>query len=101
MGAASFTGLLFLGCGPLAVVFVLCLASKSFLVLLALGRCAWWGGGWAQPRRACFPPFQACKGGSLRALGLLSLRCSAFYWLCTLLLISALFRGEQRGLGQA
>lgn len=54
MGAASFTGLLFLGCGPLAVVFVLCLASKSFLVLLALG--------------------------------------SAFYWLCTLLLISALFR---------
>ena len=69
MGAASFTGLLFLGCGPLAVVFVLCLASKSFLVLLALGRCAWWGGGCARPRRARFPP-NSLQDCSLRTLAL-------------------------------
>ncbi len=55
MGAASFTGLLFLGCGPLAVVFVLCLAAKSFLVLLALGRCAWLGAACVQTPPSCFP----------------------------------------------
>lgn len=38
MGAAAFTGLLLLGCGPLAAVFAVCLMRRSFLVLLALGR---------------------------------------------------------------
>eukprot|EP00887_Chlorella_sp_A99_P004267 scaffold15.g4267.t1 len=55
MGLAGFAGLLLLGAGPIASVFLVCLARKSFLVLLALA--------------------------------------GAFYWLVTLFVISALFRG--------
>jgi hypothetical protein len=39
MGLAGFIGLLLLGCGPLFAVFTLLISRKSFLVLLALGRC--------------------------------------------------------------
>lgn len=39
MGALGFFGLLFLGFGPLVVVFLACIARKSFLVLLGLARC--------------------------------------------------------------
>lgn len=39
MAAAGFFGLLLLGCGPLAAVFVVCISRSSFLVLLTLGRC--------------------------------------------------------------
>lgn len=38
MGAAGFFGLLLLGCGPLAAVFLFSIAPASFLVLLTLGR---------------------------------------------------------------
>jgi len=38
MGALSFFGLLFLGAGPLIIVFLAVVARKSFLVLLGLAR---------------------------------------------------------------
>lgn len=57
MGAASFVGLLLLGGGPLLSVFLVCLARKSFLVLLALGRCV--GAGGRPPARSL-----AVAGGS-------------------------------------
>jgi hypothetical protein len=38
MGATAFFGLLFIGVGPLVVLFLSFIARKSFLVLLALGR---------------------------------------------------------------
>lgn len=95
MGAASFTGLLFLGCGPLATVFVLCLASKSFLVLLALGRYGACGGQAKLRQPACLLPADVPLASLPCPSALLPSPCrSAFYWLCTLLLISALFRGE-------
>ncbi len=40
MGALSFFGLLFLGCGPLIIVYLAIIARKSFLVLLGLARWA-------------------------------------------------------------
>lgn len=38
MGFESFAGLLLIGAGPLIVLYVACIAPKSFLVLLSLGR---------------------------------------------------------------
>jgi hypothetical protein len=38
MGWVSFIGHFLLGAGPLCAVFLICIAPKSFLVLLALGR---------------------------------------------------------------
>ncbi|KAL4448268.1 hypothetical protein ABPG75_005487 [Micractinium tetrahymenae] len=42
MGAAGFFGLLLLGCGPLATVFLFSIAPASFLVLLTLGSACFW-----------------------------------------------------------
>ena len=101
MSAAAFCGLLLLGCGPIAACFVVALARKSFLVLVTLGR--WVRCGVAQ-RRSGAPAAAAAR--RRRPLAACARRlhfdcapapsphpCSAFYWLCTLFLISAIFRG--------
>lgn len=53
--AAAFIGLLLLGAGPIAVVFCVALARKSFLVLVTLGRWVHHEGG-AATFRVPWPP---------------------------------------------
>ena len=66
MGALSFLGPFFLGTGPLVVVFLACIARKSFLVLLGLARWAVCGLGVraaGQARRLLRPSGRAAAPG--------------------------------------
>jgi anterior pharynx defective protein 1 len=86
MGATAFFGYLFLAASPLATVYTFCIARKSFLVLLSLARFV------TTLLQPAFPRHRHRPSSSHFPL-LLYFSCSAFYWLVTLFLISALFRG--------
>ena len=86
MGATAFFGYLFLAGSPLATVYLVCIARKSFLVLLSLARFVNFNSLFARPSPPPPPLLLSHPPSPL-------FPCSAFYWLVTLFLISALFRG--------